>query len=306
MPGHADKRLRAHDGLELAYRLYRNGAGRPLLLLHGGGANLVSMDQWAERLGAGHTTVSLDIRGCGQSGDLDRFSWADTVRDLESLVDELALGPVDIVGHSLGGFVAGFYATDHPEARVVSIDGFGPGMPTVGDDADQAAFASFQAGMKAAFWAMTEPPDEGDRAWRDAQVEALVALFPRMGYTAPNARAMAERNLVDLGDGRYRRHPSRVVFVGGFADGGTGDVLRMYRHVRSPTLIVRCTESGAPLVLDQELDALAEANGHVEVARLPLTHLAPAWDAIDEVAALAHEFLSRPYPGGSGSPTAPS
>lgn len=291
-----DGRIRAHDGLELAYRLYGRGPGRPLVLLHGGGANLVSMDQFAERLGASRTTVSLDLRACGQSGDPDRFRWADAVSDVEALVEHLTLGPVDLLGHSLGGFVAGFFATDHRDSRVVSIDGFGPGMPTIGSDRDNTEFAEFQAGMKAAFWAMTEPPDEGDRAWRDAQVEALVALFPRIGYTAPNARLMAERNLVDLGDGRYRRHPGRILFDGGFADGGDRDVLRMYRRVQCPTLIVRCTESGAPSVLDLELDELQRANPHVEVVRLPLTHLAPAWDALDDVVGLAREFFARPLP----------
>ena len=289
-----DGRVTAHDGLELAYRLYGRGSGRPLVLLHGGGANLVSMDQYAARLGAGRTVVSLDLRACGQSADPDRFCWADAVGDVESLVESLSLGSIDIVGHSLGGFVAGFYATEHPDARVVSIDGFGPGMPTIGDDNDRAEFAAFQQGMRAAFWAMTEQPDEGDRTWRDAQVEALVELFPRIGYTAPNAREMAERNLVDLGDGRFRRHPSRVLFEGGFGDGGDRDILRMYRRVRCPTLIVRCTESGAPPVLDAELDMLQRRNTNVAVVKLPLTHLAPAWDAIDEVANLARDFLADP------------
>jgi pimeloyl-ACP methyl ester carboxylesterase len=291
-----DGRCVAHDGIELAYRLYGRGDGRALVLLHGGGANLVSMDQYAERLGARRTTVSLDLRACGQSGDPDRFSWADAVRDVESVVHHLGLGPVDIVGHSMGGFVAGFYGTHHPEARIVSIDGFGPGMPTAGSDEDQIEFAAFQAGIKASFWAMTAPPEEGDRSWRDEQVDELTELFPRIGYTAPNARLMAERNLVDLGDGRYRRHPSRALFAGGFADGGDGDILRMYRQVRCPTLIVRCTESGAPQVLDRELDLLEATNRNVEVLRLALTHLAPAWDAIDDVVGPIREFWFRRPP----------
>lgn len=71
MPG-IDGRITTHDGLELAYRLYGHGVGRPIVLLHGGGANLVSMDQWAERLDANRTVVSLDLRACGQSGECSR------------------------------------------------------------------------------------------------------------------------------------------------------------------------------------------------------------------------------------------
>jgi pimeloyl-ACP methyl ester carboxylesterase len=185
----------------------------------------------------------------------------------------------------------------------VSIDGFGPGMPTSGDAGGRAEFAAFQNGMREAFWAMTAPPEMGDRVWRDAGVGAMVEAFGRMGYTAPNAAQMAERNFVDLGDGRYRRHPARLSFEAGFADGGDVDVLRMYRRLAGPALLVRCTRSGAPDVLDDELDALVASNHNVEVVRLPITHLAPAWDALDDVVDLIIPFLARPVAPATGRPT---
>jgi len=46
-------------------------------------------------------------------------------------------------------------------------------------------------------------------------------------------------------------------------------------------------------VLDQELAGLCEANPLVEVAHLALTHLAPAWDALEEVAAVIEDYFSR-------------
>jgi hypothetical protein len=96
------------------------------------------------------------------------------------------------------------------------------------------------------------------------------------------------------GHGRFRRHPSRLLFEGGFADGGDRDVLRMYRELTSPALLVRCTRSGAPSVLDLELDALAATNARIDVVRLPVTHLAPAWDALDDVVAVIRPFLAQP------------
>ena len=54
----------------------------------------------------------------------------------------------------MGGFVGGWYATAHPEARVVSIDGFGPGQVTQGDEGEQEASRRFQA------------PRCGPRSWR--------------------------------------------------------------------------------------------------------------------------------------------
>lgn len=211
--------------------------------------------------------------------------------DLDAVVDQLGLGPVDVLGHSLGGFVAGFYGTRHPESRIVSIDGFGPGMVTVGTAAERDEFGGFQTAMREQFFAMTAPPDSGDSTWRDTQVDLLCALNPQIGYTAPNARAMAERNLVAVGEGRYQRRPPRHLFADAFADDGTAGILRMYRHTTGPTLIIRCMSSGAPAVLDAELDALCAANPNVSVLRLPLTHLAPAWDALDEILGHVAAFL---------------
>ena len=284
-----------HDGTRIAYRDH-GGEGRPLVLLHGGGANLVSMDQWADRIGPNRRTVAIDIRSCGQSGDPAHFRLTDAAIDIATVARSLDLGAVDVVGHSLGGFVAGFYGGDHPEARVVSIDGFGPGMITIGSEVDRAEFRAFQTEMLGSFMAMTAPPEKGDRTWRDAQVDMISEIFPRIGYTAPNGRAMAERNFVALDDGTFRRHPSRQLFTDAFADDGELDVLRMYRTVRCPTLIIRCTRSGAPSALDRELDGLEAANHLVQVLRLPLTHLSPAWDDLELVAAEIDRFFARKPP----------
>lgn len=58
----------AADGIRVAYRDH-GGPGRGLLLLHGGGANLESMDQWAQRLVHARRCVAVDLRCCGQSDD---------------------------------------------------------------------------------------------------------------------------------------------------------------------------------------------------------------------------------------------
>lgn len=286
-------RVTTRDGIRIAYRDH-GGGGRTLVLLHGGGANLESMDQFADRLGSGRRCVAIDIRACGQSDDPVHFRLTDAADDVADLAAALDLGPLDVVGHSMGGFVGGFYGSAHPGTRVVSIDGFGPGMVSAGSDAERAEFRAYQTGMREDFFAMTAAPESGDRAWRDAQVETMCAIFPRIGYTAPNGRAMAERNFVDAGDGMFRRRPPRHLFADAFADDGEADILRMYRHTPSPTLVIRCLHSGAPAVLDAELDAMASANPLVQVLRMPLTHLAPAWDAIDVVVPEIERFLSGP------------
>jgi hypothetical protein len=123
----------------------------------------------------------------------------------------------------------------------------------------------------------------------------LCAIYPGIGYTAPNARVMAARNLLDIGHGHWVRRPPRRLFADAFDDDGEGDVLRMYQHVRGPTMVIRCTRSEAPPVLDLALDRLTSTNPLVSGVPMALTHLESAWDAIDEVAVI-ETFLAAETP----------
>lgn len=280
----------ASDGTPIAYRDH-GGEGPALVLLHGGGANLESMDQYAERLQSSRRCIAMDVRACGHSGDPARFRLVEAAADIDALARGLRLGVVDVLGHSLGGFLAGYHGSVHA-VRVVSIDGFGPGMVTVGTAAQRREFRSFRDGMREAFFAMTSAPETGDWRWRDEQIEHLCSVFPQIGYTAPNARAMAERNLVAIGEGQWARRPPRHLFSDAFEDDGESDVLRMYRQAKGPTMIIRCTRSDAPPVLDVALDELCSTNLNVSVVPMPFTHLEPAWDTIDEVVDAVIPFLA--------------
>jgi thioesterase domain-containing protein len=85
------------DGVSLAYRDYA-GNGPGVVLLHGIGGNIESMDGLARLLGGDRRVVSLDIRFCGQSGDAGRFRFQDAVRDVEEVSAALALSGPAVVG----------------------------------------------------------------------------------------------------------------------------------------------------------------------------------------------------------------
>jgi pimeloyl-ACP methyl ester carboxylesterase len=102
------------NGVHLYYELH--GAGRPLLLLHGG---LGSGEMFAPLLPSftdGHQVILPDLQGHGRTADVDRpldvFAMAD---DLAALVRHLGHDQVDVVGYSLGGGVALRLALRHPE-----------------------------------------------------------------------------------------------------------------------------------------------------------------------------------------------
>ncbi|HZQ49111.1 MAG TPA: alpha/beta hydrolase [Candidatus Dormibacteraeota bacterium] len=104
------------------------GDGPPILALHG---NTSTHQSWS-RLAAGfpgRRIVAPDLRGRGGSMDIGGpYGLAQHARDAVSLMDELDLRDVLLVGHSLGAFIAPLVATDAAGrvTRMVLLDGGPP------------------------------------------------------------------------------------------------------------------------------------------------------------------------------------
>lgn len=86
--------------------LMRGGAGRPLLVLHGAGGAGAWLPYMAD-LAARHEVLVPEHPGFGAS---DTPDWLDTVPDLANFyldfLDQLDIESVDLVGFSLGGWIA--------------------------------------------------------------------------------------------------------------------------------------------------------------------------------------------------------
>ena len=112
----------------------RKGTGRPLLFLHGAGFT----GQWLrfhEALAQGADVIAPEHVGFGGTPLQD---WLDGFDDLVLHYDDLraTLGldePFDLVGYSLGGWIAAAYATFYPE-KLRSLTLITPaGFPLEGD-----------------------------------------------------------------------------------------------------------------------------------------------------------------------------
>lgn len=120
--------LHGHD---VTYRLAEADPGKPtLLLIHGMAGSSRTWKDVMPGLAEDFTVLAPDLIGHGESakpmGDYSLGAFASGLRDLLALLE---IGPVTVIGHSLGGGVAMQLAYQHPELvdRLVLIGSGGLG-----------------------------------------------------------------------------------------------------------------------------------------------------------------------------------
>jgi pimeloyl-ACP methyl ester carboxylesterase len=97
-------------------RVWEWGDGRPMLAIHGLGGSGRYWRKLAGRLGERFRVVAPDLAGFGASGKPRDPSYdiAFHVANLDAALAE-SPGPVVVLGHSLGGVLAAFWAAEHAE-----------------------------------------------------------------------------------------------------------------------------------------------------------------------------------------------
>lgn len=103
------------SGIRLAYQVSGEPGSRPLVLLHALGETAATWDGVARAFARSRRVYALDLRGHGRSDWPGDYSLELMKADVVRFLDALGLGPVDLIGHSMGGVVAYLLAEDHPE-----------------------------------------------------------------------------------------------------------------------------------------------------------------------------------------------
>jgi len=177
-------------GLKL--QVIKGGTGQPLLLLH----DEMGHPGWLryhEALAQQHTLYIPLHPGCGKS---ERPDWLMHMRDLATwyldALDDLGLGPVPVIGSSLGGWLAAEMAAMCPQQfqRLVLVGALGV-RPPVGEIVDmflmvsrdylRASFADPAHLPEAQGLFASDPTPEQSETWEMArELASLVGWRPYM------------------------------------------------------------------------------------------------------------------------------
>jgi len=108
---------------------FEGGQGPTLVLLHGFAASKEVWLKQMEQLTPHFHVIAPDLPGWGESTRVDGASYnidAQVAR-LQGFIDTLGMQKVVLIGHSMGGAIAGVYAAEHPDhvAELALLDSFG-------------------------------------------------------------------------------------------------------------------------------------------------------------------------------------
>ena len=181
-------------GLDYCIHAWGPAAGRPLLLLHGWMDSGATWQFMVDAMAAERRVLAPDWRGFGRSSHAPGgYYFPDYLADLDAILAQLSPdAPVDIVGHSMGGNVAGLFAGVRPERvrRLALLEGFG--MARRGAEEAPARYRRWLDEQ-------CEPPVLRPPSGLDALVRRFLQRHPRL--TEERARFIAEAWTAPAGDG---------------------------------------------------------------------------------------------------------
>ncbi|MGB7147420.1 alpha/beta fold hydrolase [Mycobacterium sp.] len=231
------------QGISLYYEVHGNPDNPAVLLLSGLAGTGKSWNTQIERFAAEHYVVVPDQRGTGQTTRSEEgYSTEQLGIDMASLVEQLGVGPVHVVGASTGGAIGQHMALDHPHTvRTLTL---------------VASFARFDAFMQREFQARRHMAAEWDRT-------ALLSAYSVFLFSPRYARHHPEKVTAWVQRaGAQPTQPQDVdISLKRIDMIAAHDTLPRLHQLRQPTLVL-CGEHDfcTPLPHSQELaDGIADS-----------------------------------------------
>lgn len=221
----APETIRLHQVNGLEFRVLRQGAGDPLILLHGFTGRAESWQSIIDRLAGDYDLHAIDLIGHGASSapaDPARYRFDLAVNDLAAVLDRLGIDRVACLGYSLGGRLALGVAIAHPR-RVSAL-----------------ILASATAGIQ----------EENERALRRASDDALAARIEKNGIAAfvaeweslpmwATQRSLLPKTLAAQRQRRLANSPTGLAnSLRGMGQGAQPSLWHRLGDVQAPTLLI--------------------------------------------------------------------
>jgi pimeloyl-ACP methyl ester carboxylesterase len=110
----SEKIVQAGD-VDIAYKMFGNG--EPILLISGGSADMTAWDpSFISDLSSNHTVIVFDNRGVGNTTIGSKpYTIEQLANDTAGLLDALKISKANVLGYSLGSYIAQQVAITYPE-----------------------------------------------------------------------------------------------------------------------------------------------------------------------------------------------
>lgn len=221
----------AAGALRLRVVVWGDDRDPSVVLVHGNGAHAHWWEPLVPALVPGWRVVAPDLRGHGESTWPERpdYRMADYEADLAAVLAQVAPGVIALVGHSMGGRIALWYAARHaPAVRALGmldarID------PVVPEEAAQ--YRGTMAGTRAGRGYPT----------RAAALAAFRFVPDEPAVPERTVARLADLAIVERGPGDWAFRFDRGVLR--FEGDSAGDLRTLLPQVRCPTLVANGRES---------------------------------------------------------------
>ena len=215
------------DGVKIWWE--ERGVGDPsLLLVHGHTGSSTDFVDHVDYLAERRRVVTMDHRGHGQSehGPPEHYTFDQLTDDLVALIEHVTEGPVDLLGHSMGGRVAMRAALARPDLvrslilMSTSATGFDDPWAYVSTVTDQLrirgmSFLDENPYVEPGDWHLTDEMLRSRRANRDAlDVEAFIGMSRELSNAPAVLDELAALDIpmaIIVGRRDQLRHASRAM-----------------------------------------------------------------------------------------------
>ena len=247
------------------------GQGPPIVILHG---LFGSLDNWktiGRQLAEHHTVFLIDLRNHGASFHNDVFNYHAMAGDLRLLLDRLELQKPVIMGHSMGGKVAMFFAAKHQFSvkNLILVD-IGPKYYPVHHE-------SILKGLEA-----IDPVHCSSRGEADQRLKQHVAEV--------GVRQFLLKNLKRTTTGNFEWKVNLPVIRGQIEN--IGEELDRELAVNIPTLFIR--GGASDYILDMDFDQIAQQFPLSTIETVPNAGHWVHAEAPQEFLELVNEYLDTP------------